>query len=75
MSILQKKSEWRSKDDIGKLKLYFKDLNFFESLKKESDIDDDVIYQCFKDFKYRKYEAGQNIIKYGDEGDEFYMII
>jgi CRP-like cAMP-binding protein len=49
-------------------------LKFFQSLKKENE-SEDIIYQCCKELKYRKYEPGKKICKYGEEGDEFYVII
>jgi len=30
-------------------------LSFFESLKKESEVDEDIIYQCCRELKYRRY--------------------
>ena len=72
MSILNKKGEWRNRDDLTKLKRYFEQLSFFQSLKKE---DDDIVYQCCKELKYRCYQEGEAICEYGEEGREFYVII
>jgi len=54
---------------------FFQGLSFFESLKKESEVDEDIIYQCCRELKYRKYHKNQRVITYGDEGNEFYIII
>ncbi|CDW91734.1 cyclic nucleotide-binding domain containing protein [Stylonychia lemnae] len=73
--ILQKKSDWRNREEIKKLIYFFQGLSFFESLKKESEVDEDIIYQCCRELKCRKYATDQKIIQYGEDGNEFYIII
>jgi hypothetical protein len=73
--ILSKKSDHRSREEVKKLVWYFKGLSFFESLKKDAAVDEDIIYQCCRELRYRKYDPNQPIIKYGEEGHEFFIII
>ena len=73
--ILQKKIECRNREEVQKLISYFKDLKFFENLKKDNDVEEDIIYYCCKELKYRKYEDNTSIINYGEEGNEFFIII
>jgi CRP-like cAMP-binding protein len=45
-------------------------------LKKGNEGDgDEIIHQCCKELKYRKYQKGEAICRYGEEGDEFYVIL
>jgi len=34
-----------------------------------------LIQECCKQFKYKSFQAGEKIIKYGDLGDEFFIIM
>ena len=54
---------------------FFEDLVCFKKLKKEYSLDDDGIYYCCKELRYRKYSNGSNICVFGEEGYEFYVII
>ena len=47
--------------------------NFFRKLIEEGNFD--VSYQCLREFQYRHADAGQSIIKYGDIGSTFYIIV
>lgn len=72
---MNKRGEWRNREETQKLKYFIEELSFFQSLKKENEADDDIIYQCCKELKYRRYAPGETICKYGEEGNEFYVII
>ena len=77
MIILGKSGEHRTREDLQKLKRYFEDLSFFQSLKKKETLneDDDLVLQCCKELKYREYEEGEVVCNYGEEGHEFYSVM
>ena len=47
--------------------------NFFNKLIEEGNFD--LSYNCLKEFRFKHADAGQSIIRYGELGQTFYIII
>ena len=50
-------------------------MKFFENLTKENENDEEVVLHCCRLLKYRKYQKNEYICRYGEEGNEFYILM
>ena len=70
----------RTKDDVARMAQYFERLPYFQGLqvptKATSTTDkQQLINESCKQLKYRNYKEGEEIIRFGDVGDEFFIIM
>ncbi|CAI2367645.1 unnamed protein product [Moneuplotes crassus] len=71
--ILKKESEDRQKFEINGMQRFFKDNKFFKDLELTEG--EDTVKKCFQRLKYACYEEGEYIMRQGDDGDKYYIIL
>ena len=71
--ILKKLSSERSYDDIQILKTFFKDNQFFQKYGKENG--DKWLSQIYSAIKYERIKQNDYVIRYGEFGTVYYIIV
>ena len=69
--ILQMDAPKRTDEDLDELVKLIKDVSFF----KERKLSIQEIKEVASGFQFQEVEEGEDVVKYGDQGDNFYLII
>ena len=70
--ILPKEMSKRTEEDLDELVRLIKDISFF---KDRSSLKTQDIRELAACFKFKEVNEGNNVINYGDIGENFYLII
>lgn len=73
LKILSKSSSCRSVHDLFVIKKAFENIPFFKELEQTSG--EAIVQQCFKKMTLETFDKNQSIIKQGEVGKKFYIII
>ncbi|CAI2379739.1 unnamed protein product [Moneuplotes crassus] len=73
LEILKKKPRNRTKREISRLTQFLGGIEFFKKYIKEGN--EGVVGQCSSQLKLATFKKGERIMKYGELGDKFYVIL
>lgn len=72
--IMQKPSRERSEHDLTTLEHFFSSYQVFAELKNLN-CDRESMLLAFKDVRLRTFKQGETVFRYGDPGQEFFVIL
>lgn len=73
INALSKRTSSRSEKDMTYLLEFFKDNNFFKDFERQNGIE--ALKDCYRSLKYEVIKKGNFVMKQGDYGDTYYIVI
>jgi hypothetical protein len=72
-TILNKPPNLRQPNELHRLLNYLREITFFRDLAQNVHLE--RMLRLCQAISYKTYSAGQTVVKYGDVGDQFFVIL